>query len=321
MFAEKPHHQRVLASIDDNTLLKLVQQSFTEFDITGKQANALARAMLMIEKLSVDIPTIKAQSPSKVYFTHDIDWINPWHPYSLIKKILPFKKWLSVSQIFQRDIYIKNIEKLILMESDHHINSIFMLGANNKKYSLKRFDIRYTINDSLFLELIECLKRNGVLCGVHSQKDIDIENQIVSLERVYGKKISYHRRHYSIFDTLTMWSELANCGIEYDFSLARSHYTGFVSGIHRHFKAIDFNLKTVRDIQVVPTILYDNAFLLYSKELVMDRFKRAVDKANLFGSHFAVLFHPENMLLHPVLWEYYEEVISYCKSSGVEMKT
>jgi hypothetical protein len=321
MFVDKPYHQRVLASIDDNTLLKLIQKSFSKFDITLNQAKALARAMLMLVSLSIDIPAIRTDGPSKVYFTHDIDWLNPMHPYSLIKKIMPFKKWLSVSQILQSDIYIRNVEKLLLMESDHHINSVFMLGASNKKSSLNRFDIRYTINEPLFLELIELLKQNHVLCGLHSQKDIDIVDQVDSLGRVCGNKISYHRRHYSMFDMLTMWNELENCGVEYDFSLARSHYTGFVSGIKRHFQAIDFRLQIVRDIHVVPTILYDNAFLLYSKELVLDRFKRAVDDANKFGSQFAILFHPENMLLHPVLWEYYEEVITYCKSSGVEMKT
>ena len=91
MFNKMTSVHSLLASIDDDTLIKLIQKSFSVSDISVEDSKALAKAMFMQERLAIDVPAIKSNNNSRVFFTHDIDWINPHHPLSLIKKILPNK--------------------------------------------------------------------------------------------------------------------------------------------------------------------------------------------------------------------------------------
>ena len=89
-----------------------------------------------------------------------------------------------------------------------------------------------------------------------------------------------------------------------------------MTGIPRHYKAIDFLNQKVLKTTVIPTILSDNAFFFHSKKLVIDQFKTEIKKAKRYGASVAILFHPENFVIKPQLWEYYDEVINICKNEG-----
>ncbi len=308
-------NKKIIDNIDDETLLDLVQQSFSVNGLSVLESKELANAMFL-EKNFTEIPSIKSNEPLKVYLTHDIDWIYPFHSYSILKTFFSNRKWLSVSQLFQSNIYLKNIEKLLAFEKEQNVKSVFNVGANNSTYSLGRYDIRYTNNNFHFKKLLEILTVNQFEIGLHSDVNISINKQISLLAKVLERDIKYHRSHFYHFNPLTLWNELDGNGIKVDFSVGNAREVGFKNGMPRHYRAIDFVNKKVLNTTIVPTILSDNAFFFHDKFFVFNHFIESIKSAKQFGASVAILFHPENMIVKPELWEYYEEIIHICKSEG-----
>jgi hypothetical protein len=48
---------------------------------------------------------------------------------------------------------------------------------------------------------------------------------------------------------------------------------------------------------------------------VFDKFKQTIQVAQAQQRDVAILFHPENFIINPKLWEYYEEVLRLVKES------
>lgn len=306
------NQKEILENIDEKTLLDLIQQSFSVNGLSVEEAKELALAMLLEKKLT-EIPSIKSNDSFKVYFTHDIDWIYPHHIYSIIKTLLPNKKWLTVSQLFQPTIYLKNIEKLIAFEAKKNVKSIFNVGANDSCFSLGRFDIRYTIHNPYYKKLIEILKLHQVEIGLHSEVNFDLNEQIESIKRLSGQKIKFHRSHFFNSNRILHSKILNDKNIEIDLSIGNAREVGFKTGIPRHYHAIDFINKKVLKTKIVPTILSDNAFFFHDKNSVFGQFKNSIKTAKQFGASVAILFHPENIIIKPELWEYYDEIIDICQ--------
>lgn len=307
----------LIDNIDEKTLLQLIRQSFSVNNLSVHEAKELASAMLMNKKQESVISSITCNQPFKVYLTHDIDWIYPFHIYSIIKAIASPNKWLSFKQVLQSDIYLKNIEKLIAFEKSQNINSIFLVGSNNSAFSLQRYAIRYTNGNIYFKKLIGLLKDNQNEIGLHSEQYIDMRQQISCLERIlYDRKLKYHRSHFMKFNPLKIWNELSENKIMIDFSIGSAREVGFLNGIPRHYQAIDFLNKKVLATAIVPTILSDNAFFFKDSKSVFASFRETIKKAEEFGAAVAILFHPENMIIKPELWEYYEQIIHICKNEN-----
>jgi hypothetical protein len=310
----------LIDSIDEKTLLHLIQQSFSVNTLSYLEAKQLSLAMLLDKKLSNEILSIKSDEPVTVFFTHDIDWIYPFHFYSIIKTISFRNDWIGFSKLFEAEIYLKNIERLIDFEKEQNIKSIFMLGANSSSHSLRRFDIRYTIHNHFFKKLIAILKNHHAEIGLHSQTNFNIGNQLNVLQQIAGKKIAYHRSHFLQFNPLTLWNELDENDVDVDFSIANAREVGFKNGIPRNYKSVNFSTQRVLNINVVPTIISDNAFFFQKSEIVFSKFKETLKKAKQYGGSVAVLFHPENMIIKPELWGYYKEIIHICKQEEVIIK-
>ena len=322
--------KEIIDKIDEKTLLDLIQQSFSVNWLSVLEAKELASAMLLEEKL-IKIPSIKSDQPLKVYLTHDIDWIYPHHIYSIFKTLLFRKDWIDFPQFFQPNIFIKNIEKLIAFEESRNVKSVFLLGANNSAFSFGRYNIRYTTHNPFYIKLIELLKQNKIEIGLHSQRSFksnlrlldyarsdkfDMKKQTVTLRKISGEKVKFHRSHFYNFDPLKLWNELDRNNIEIDFSIGNAREVGFKSCIPRHYQAIDFVNSKVLNTIVVPTILSDNAFFYQEYDSVFQQFKNTLRTAKQYGASVAILFHPENMVVKPELWKYYEEIIHICKAEG-----
>ncbi len=310
----------LIDSINEKTLLHLIQQSFSVNTLSYHEAKQLSHAMLLDKKLSNEILSIKSDESVTVFFTHDIDWIYPFHFYSIVKTISLRNDWIGFSKLFEGEIYLKNMERLIAFEKEQNIKSIFMLGANSSSHSLRRFDIRYTINNHFFKKLIAILQKHQSDIGLHSQSSFNIGRQLDILQKIVGKKIAYHRSHFLQFNPLTLWNELDENNVDVDFSIADAREVGFKNGIPRNYKSINFSAQKVLNINVVPTIISDNAFFFQKSEIVLSKFKETLKKAKQYGGSVAILFHPENMLIKPELWGYYKEIIHICKQEGVFIK-
>ena len=307
--------KEIIDKIDEKTLLDLIQQSFSVNGLSLAESKEIAMAMIF-EKNLTTFPSIENDEPIKVYFTHDIDWIYPHHIYSIFKTILFRKDWIGFSELFRSTIFLKNIEKLIAIEESQNIKSIFLVGANHSTFSLERFDIRYTIHNPFFKKLIELLKLhlNGI--GLHSQNELNLQKQVNTLEKKSGSKIQFHRSHFLKYDPATLWKELHENEVEIDFSVGNAREVGFKTNIPRHYQATDFINKKVLKTKIIPTILSDNAFFFHDPKVVFEEFKHTLKIAKQFGASVAILFHPENMIFKPELYEYYDEIIHICRNEG-----
>lgn len=237
-----------------------------------------------------------------IYLTHDIDWLNPLHPYSVIKTITHGKKWINTSQLFNPKIFVEGITQLLALNQSHQINSIWHIGAPTT-HTFHRFGLRYDINSQAYQKVISNLLNANAEIGLHSTSYETITKQAETLMRVTQKPIQYHRSHFLQYNSQTLYSQLAAAGITTDFSLGEARKISLPEVI-----------STSENIQLIPTILFDNIFFFEKPETVFEQFKQCLKTAQTQQKDVAILFHPENFLINSALKEYYQETLRIIKS-------
>lgn len=201
--------------------------------------------------------------------------------------------------MLQRDIYLRQIERLIAFEKQAGVTSIFLLGSSQRSFGLH--DLRYRAGSSAYRELLVLLKDHET--GLHSTGSTPIEDQLRWLGQFTGKPVRFHRSHFFKFDRAALYPVLEAHGITTDFSEGEARRVNFTlrdSGEHH--------------INVVPTVISDNAFFYHDPREVFKAFRKNLNNAASLQTDIAVLWHPENMLIEPKLLEYYHEIILICKS-------
>ena len=238
-----------------------------------------------------------------IYITHDIDWLNPLHPYSVIKTFTHGKKWIQPSILFNPKLFLQGVERLLLFNQNQHTNSIWLIGANNQ-HTFFRKGLRYHTTSSTYTSALTLLKTAEVEIGLHSVSSAPILEQCNRLSNILDKQIKYHRSHYLNFNPDTLYQELQHAGIKIDFSKGTSRAI-----------TLPQQIQNTTNVSAVPTILFDNIFFFESPNLVFDQFKQTLQEAKSQKRDKAVLFHPENFIINPKLWEYYEEVLNLVRES------
>jgi hypothetical protein len=238
-----------------------------------------------------------------IYITHDIDWVSPLHPYSVVKAFTHGKKWLGLHKIVQPNIFVNHIEKLIRFNNDHDIYPVWLTGAP-LKHSYQKFGLRYTADCSVYKKIIHILNESDAEIGLHSVNSESLPSQVNALIALTGKPLNYHRSHYLKYDENTLFRSLQYQGIKTDFSLGNARKVGMPA-------QVPF---VTYGVNCVPTVLFDNAFFFYPAEDVFRQFRQSLTEASQAGKDMAVLFHPENFAVNPALWEYYKETLAIVKS-------
>lgn len=238
-----------------------------------------------------------------IYITHDIDWVSPLHPYSVVKAFTHGKKWLGLHKIIQPNIFVNHINKLIRFNSDHHISPVWLTGAP-LKHTYQKFGLRYTADCSVYKKIIRNLNESGAEIGLHSVNSESLLSQVNALIALTGKPLKYHRSHYLKYDENTLFRGLQYQGIKTDFSLGNARKVGMPA--HVPFMTYGVNC--------VPTVLFDNVFFYHDAEDVFGQFRTTLNEALQSNKDIAVLFHPENFAVNPALWDYYAEILSIVKS-------
>lgn len=234
-----------------------------------------------------------------IFITHDIDWISPLHPFSIAKSFTHGDKWLKLNKVFQHDIFIKHIDKLIRFNEQHHVYAIWLTGAP-QRHSFQKFGLRYTADCPTYSKVINKLKEADCEIGLHSVNTELFSHQFNALSNLTQRPVKYHRSHFLKYDEKLLYTNLHQHGIKTDFSLGNARKIEIPTNIpHITYGA-----------NCVPTVLFDNAFFFNEPATVFTRFKQVLVEAQAAGMDIAILFHPENFAVKPELWDYYEEVIS-----------
>jgi hypothetical protein len=235
------------------------------------------------------------------YITHDIDWISPMHPYSCIKSVTHGKKWINFTNIFNTHLFTNQIEALHRFNLLHDINSIWLVGAQSG-HTYKRYGLRYSIRCRSYRRMLKQLSENGATIGLHSVMHEPIVKQVNALQQLTGNAIHFHRSHYLKFNPDHLYPALKQQRILTDFSLGKARQVSLAE-----------QPTITHGINTVPTILSDNSFFFKPAEEVFMQFYQTVEQAVEKQMSIAVLFHPENFVIMPELWEYYQTCINFLK--------
>lgn len=237
-----------------------------------------------------------------IYITHDIDWLTPTHAYSIIKTATHGKKWINVSQLFNRNIFLQGIQSLQNTNAQHQVNGIWHIGASSK-HTYKQFGLRYNIQTSNWIKALHILKERNAVIGLHSVNTESIKDQVQCLQQITQQPIQFHRSHYLKYTPQQLYPQLQQCGITTDFSLGQAREI-----------TLPTNSNLNQAVKCIPTVLFDNIFFFQSPETIFSAFKLTLQKAHQQQQPIAVLFHPENFLVNPALHEYYQETLRIIKS-------
>ncbi len=243
-------------------------------------------------------------NPVNIYLTHDIDWLNPLHPYAIIKTFLPYRKWLSVEQLRNPNIFLDAIQKMIDLETELNTPGIYLIGATDKNYG--RFDLRYNSHAKQYQKLIAILKDQEI--GLHSVGNT-IEEQAIKLEGITQKPVHFHRSHFLRFNPDKLYAALERQHIQIDFSIGNIRFP-------------TYNQTTSQgNVQIIPTILSDNSFFYHPAFMVINTFRKLLKQSMQENNPISILFHPENTILKPELWKYLREIIHICTNENTKFKT
>jgi hypothetical protein len=257
----------------------------------------------------------------QIHISHDIDWINPLHPYSMlnyVRSLVSNHPWFTPKQLFNKQVLLDNIAQLLQLEKEQAVSSLFCIGAH-KNSTLNRYAIRYKTSTSLYKPLLKLIQENNQSIGLHSgyhsveRKNIIVEKN--SLEHFTQQPIIAHRSHYLQHNEL-MYEQLDAAKIAYDLGNGNIREVGLINGFPGKTKPIHTKTGIVFNCTTIPLILTDNVFFVKPYHEVIQEFTHTLQQLKNYGGSGCILFHPENMLLKPQLWNYFEEIIHICKQEG-----
>jgi hypothetical protein len=257
-----------------------------------------------------------------IHLTHDIDWLYPGHPYSVLKylrSLVSSSPWYDLRVMTKHDALLKNIERMMMLEADLQVSSIFFMGAGEGG-TTGRYDIRYTVHNGLFKELVSLLRQYHHPAGLHSSYNADEQNRIAhekhTLEHYISMAVDHHRSHFLHYDPDTLYTQLDKAGFRYDLGLGKARVPGLAGNFPGSTRPVNKHTGEVHRVTLVPLILMDNAFFHMSYHDVIKTFNHTLDQLERSGGSACILFHPENMLLKPELWDHYTNIIHLCKQHG-----
>lgn len=257
-----------------------------------------------------------------IYVTHDIDWINPRHLYSfanVLRSAIGRHKWISFKEALRSDTFIRNLEQLLNLEKQLNIHAIYCIGATNG-LQLGRYDIRYSLKSDLTQKAIEMILSGQHQIGLQSSytafEKKSVRQEIEQLSAATKQKPVTHRCHYLHAPPASSHAQLTDAGIKFEMGFGHSRQIGLKNCFPGKFKPIDPQTGRCSDITVIPMIMMDNVFFFRPYHEVMKRFRDTLQQVKAYNGSACISFHPENMLLKPELYNYFEEIIHICKEEG-----
>ncbi|MFN9519696.1 MAG: hypothetical protein ACK574_08185 [Bacteroidota bacterium] len=240
------------------------------------------------------------------HFTHDIDWLIPHHPVSILKT-LSGKQWLHLPQLFRSDIFLRHAEDIFRFESTHGISTVNHIGIQKKVNTLRRTGIRYSYESTFLKEFISICRLHKVQTGLHVNTLESIPFQVEQYIHLTGHTPEYIRTHYFSQLSKQQLHELQALGVKYDFSAGGSTVIGISNDSTHH------------PLSVIPTIISDNNFVRFKNHAdVFQKFDHVLQSLVHKPQHVAVLIHPENLLAYPYLQEIYLRIIDTIKQYKFE---
>jgi hypothetical protein len=274
---------------------------------------------------------ILAPSPSKalrVIITHDVDWVTPTGPVSMLKSIIGRnldgrRTWLGLADTLKPLHFLRNLERLLDLEVRIGVHPwFFLLGARG---GLGRHSNRYNPRSVFARRYISLIREAGGEVGLHgsyhARERDSYGGEAAMLSDVWGGPVVAHRNHYLRFDSRTVWSQLERAGIKLDFSLGFSSRLGFRVPLTGPFNPFDWTSGQPSAVRAIPTIAMDRIWWPDRRTEVLKELRDLLRAVGGEGGTVAVLIHPEVLVLDSRWFALFEAIISVCLEAGASVDT
>lgn len=247
----------------------------------------------------------------KVIFTHDIDWVNGNEIYSIYKSLRRSNKWISFKQAIDGKVFFDEYVKITELEKKYNISTWNFMLAGPHRFG--RYSSRYDSFDKNAQRFIQFILDSDNNLGLHgSYKAYENNNYRSEKERLSkasGINIIAHRNHYLRFSNYSLWDQLEQANIHYDFSVGYPSKMGFRAGICNLYKPFNSIKRSESTVNEIPLIYMDRDKHIENVESTTINLKKILEEVKKYNGCVSLLFHPESFVIDKRWFKFYENVI------------
>jgi len=245
-----------------------------------------------------------------VCLTHDVDIIEKWYIYSLIRCLELIKTgqlssflttfWSLIKGIMSAKNPALAFEQITSAEDKFFFRSsfYFMMGKPKLK-DLFSSDITYDLSKPNTLEKAREVLKEGFEIGLHASYNTFLDPQSLlkekeELERLIDSPILGLRQHFLRFKIPESWIDQNNCGFLYDTTLGFADRSGYRASFTFPFNTYDLKNDQKMSLIELPLVIMDRT---YSKYLSFSPDEIMEDVINIFrdledsGGLATILWH------------------------------
>ena len=264
-----------------------------------------------------------------VYFSHDVDRVTFNEPVSILKSLFPLHSAgrgnvAPVRALRNPDLLATTIGRLLDLESEYGVRAWFFMLVG--PYGVGPFSTRYHIRWHYAQRIIDAILKHNAYIGLHSSYHARDRNsyraEVETLSEAVGQKVVAHRNHYLRFDPVRHWHQLAEAGVEYDFSVGYPYKAGFRAGVVGPFQPYDFVGRAPSPVVEIPLIYMERPNHVRTAEQTLRELRELLNAArvaSLRQGAVSVQIHPEKFALNGDWYQLYRRIIEACLEMGADV--
>lgn len=245
-----------------------------------------------------------------VCLTHDVDIIDKWHLYSLVRAFELIETGQLSSSLktlwgsFRALVSGKNpalaFDQLTTTEDKFSFKSSFyFIMGKPKVKALLRSDITYDLSKSKILKKAKQVLENGFEVGLHASYNTSLDPDLLlkekkEVERLIDSPISGLRQHFLRCKIPESWVEQRDSGFLYDTSLGFPDQSGYRASFAFPFYAYDLRNDQKLDLMELPLAIMDRTYskyLSFSPKQIKQDIIKTFQELEDFGGLVTILWH------------------------------
>jgi hypothetical protein len=261
-----------------------------------------------------------------VIITHDVDRTTTVEPFSILNSLLSAagvrrSQWWSLRTALSPRAVLTACERLLDFEKSRGVGACFFMMSG--PFGFGRHSTRTDIRWRSSREMARLIQQAGMNIGLHgsygAREDDSYQWEKERLEQVIGMRVRMHRNHYLRFSPEKLYHQMEGAGIEYDFSCGFVSRIGFRAGSARAHRGFDWSRDRESKVRSVPLVFMDTMFADREPTDWLRELRAVLLEARSVAGCVSLLFHPEEVLIHPAGWSVFTRVIDLCQELGADL--
>jgi hypothetical protein len=272
-----------------------------------------------------------------VCLTHDVDIIQKWYLYSLVRSFELVKTgqlsslgktlWGIFKGLVSRENPALSFEQLTSVEEGFSFKSsfYFMMGRPGLQ-ALLSSDITYDLARPEILRKAKELLGKGFEVGLHASYNTFLDSRALQeekeeLEHLIESPVSGLRQHFLRARFSESWIDQKECGFSYDTSLGFADEAGYRASFAFPFYVYDLQNDRELDFMELPLAVMDRTYskyLSFSPGEIKKDIIRMFTELEDFGGLATILWHTHmvDALGFPGYPRLYEEILDFVHQRG-----